>query len=318
MTRTGPPHRGLIPVSLAACVAFLAALAAPASAQEEARPATEPAAAAPEQPASRPAAERLGIRRGTHRASLFVGIIDAATVFDAQLLPPPITGEDHGMRAEMGSMTPVGVRYAYFFHERWGVELSLQQASTEVRNQRGFDRDEAAAILAESTLSEMEQTTILDRLELHAPPTDADLTLFDLGLTYACTPRKRWIAEVGGGVGWSTTSLSRPAVIEDLVTSEPQRDMDGTPLDPRVVANEVNDPTMGAGCPADDDPCRVLEDGDGITWHAQGGVSYAFTDHVHLRLGLRLRFFNRAVDPGDAFKHQEATVGVSFLWGGAS
>ena len=117
------------------------------------------------------------------------------------------------------------------------------------------------------------------------------------------------IGELGGGIGWSSSSLDRRLINEKLVL---------TAVAPRQVVNTLPaaDPTGGDECPFVDDPCVELDDASGLTWHVGGGVSFAFTDAVHLRLLLRARWIEQVTDPGDSFHMPEGTLGVSFVLGG--
>ena len=76
------------------------------------------------------------------------------------------------------------------------------------------------------------------------------------------------------------------------------------------------DPTNGAGCPTDDDPCVALDATSGLSWHALVGLRFAGSESFHVRLGFKLRLLESLTDPGDSTLTGETTIGVSFLFGG--
>ena len=53
----------------------------------------------------------------------------------------------------------------------------------------------------------------------------------------------------------------------------------------------------------------------GLSWYGGAGIRYAFNEHVHLRMGSRLRFVEQVSDPGDSFLTAEMTLGLTFVLG---
>lgn len=301
MSSISLPHATRLPRGTASALLTLAVVvlaSRPAAAQQETT-----------------AAERLGIRPGMHRVTLFGGWFFGETAHDASLPTPPLNSELYQLRIDAQDSSTFGVRYGYQFHEHWGFELSVQGMGTELANKRAFDRDAVAETLALTGLQPDEQAALLDRLDARSGPYDMDITLFEVGAVYIANPDGRWVIEAGGGVGWASSSLDgEPVIFEDLVASRQEQSSDEI-----IVANTLpsEDPTGGATCPTDDDPCVVLRSNDGLVWHVGAGVSYAFTDRVHLRLGTRVRVVENVVDPGDTFLSVDGTIGLSFWLGGS-
>jgi opacity protein-like surface antigen len=325
MTAT-TPVRTSARVSLRLAAALLA-VALPAAAQEEAPP--PDASSGTEAAAPARASERLGLSEGRHRFSLFVGQQLGGTAREAEIATAPITGGDPGNPSDPPGSDPFravidldagslwGLRYGYMFRKKWGLELSWSQGSSDLSDGETFDAEDATTVaVLESAISDpAERAAMVSRLEARNGPFDIDTSYLDLGFVFVANPKGRWVAEVDAGLGWSWGDLDDdPALLERLVHSNVE---EGTG-DPYVIANTLpsEDPTGGEACPADNDPCVAMQDGNGLTWHVGGGVSYAFTDAVHLRMGVRFRWVEQVVDPGDSFLQTEGTLGLSFLVGG--
>lgn len=220
------------------------------------------------------------------------------------------------LRIELDDAPIFGLRYLRMLPERyggnhWGVELSVSHGSFELFSHDEFDPEETMQVIMDANLSPPTDQELFDRLQLHAGPFDVDVTFFDVGATYVFTPQSRWVAEAGGGVGWSSSTLpGGRAIYEKLAHS-----VQVLPGDEVTIANEIVDLTGGLDCPADNDPCLTMDDASGLTWHVHAGLSHAFTDNVHLRARGAVRFIEQVVDPGDSFVAVEATVGISFLFG---
>lgn len=300
-----PSSRLLAAALVAACALALA----PRAVAQDAPPAEDADAPAPAEKSS----GLKGIRKGTSRVSLFGGWRLGQTAKSLDVLATPLISAPVNMRIEMDDSAFGGLGYSYQWHDKWAFEASWSLSGTSLENPEKFDRAYTESILAQSAVPLADQAPLVDRLESHAGPYDLDVSTLDLGVTRVFSPKSRWVAEAGAGIGWGWGKLgTSPAIYEQLVHSivEP---MSG---DLYVIANETVDGTMGQDCPADNDPCIKLEDGGGLTFHAVGGVSYAFTDHVHLRMAMKVRYLQRVVDPGDSLVTVDSQLGLSFLWGG--
>ena len=241
------------------------------------------------------------------------------TARDAGILAAPITGQpgqldypaDTPLRVELNSGPTYGLRYSYHFDERqrWGVELGAQRVNTEIEDPETFDRAAVTEALAGSTVDPTLQAALVDRLERNRGPYDIRLDIYEVGAVFIPNPSSRFPAEIDAGLGWSVSHLDQRATFERLVIS---RVFSG---DLSEVANEPVEALPGQ-CQADNDPCIEEDSAGGLVWYGGGGISFAFTKNVMLRLNGRLRFIEQVVDPGDSFVNGEVTAGLSFLFGG--
>lgn len=269
------------------------------------------------------ASERLGLTRGRHRISLFAGAQTGGLALTEDIDTPPVD-DAFQLRVDFESSSTFGVRYGYQFHERWGFEVSYSRADSELADDKTL-KDELARIVfdpdplgqdqtvleaLQTQLSPDELDALLARWEERDGPFDIQASFLDLGFVFALNPRDRWVAEVNAGLGWAWGELDQGAVIFETPLT--------TQVSPAQLVNTLveEDPTNGEDCPFRDEPCRRVEDGSGLSWHLGAGLSFAFTDSVHLRLNARARWVEHLTDPGDSFMIPEATAGVSFLFGG--
>jgi hypothetical protein len=279
---------------------------APAAAQDEATP----TAATPAR------AEPLGVRPGSHHLTLFGGFVVGGTVRDQQLEVPGATGPNSpAIHLELDDAGAFGLRYAYQLDENWALEVSGSKMSSELANSDEFDAEETANILGQSQLSPEDASDLAVRLAERSAVHDADVTFLDASAVYLVNPEGRWIGEVGGGIGWASSSIDgqQPVLFEELVASDCDPDDPGCQY---TVFNTIPDPTDGTECPPNDQPCIETEEADGLTWHVLGGIRYVATETVQFRFQGKLRFIEQLTDPGDSYLSPEATLGVTFVLGG--
>jgi len=316
-----------VPFGSALAAGILAVSLAPGLAAQE-TPAPEPApappadeAAAPEAPAKteRP---KSGIWKGRHSLILVGGMHFANTARDAGILTAPITGQpgsidypaETTLRVDMDDSGIFGLRYAYNFRDTWAVRLGVEHAASKLLD-ADFDQAEMETTVMGTSLTDDQKQELIARLNHHSREHDIDVTFLDVGVERTFNRNSRFPIWVGGGMGWSFASADQPIVYERLVVSDRI-----TELDRIDVANEVSNPPEPwlpfDQCQADNDPCIEEKAQDGLTWHADGGIGFVVTDSFHVDLGLRLRFIEQVLDPGDSFMTTEATLGLRFMLGG--
>jgi hypothetical protein len=302
---------------------LLTAALAPGLAAQETTPAPAPTPASA--PDAAPKAERpkSGIWKGRHSLILVGGMLQGKTARDAGILTAPITGQpgtlqypaESALRVDLDDSAIFGLRYAYNFRDTWAVQLGIERTSTKLLDP-DFDQAKMEATVAGTSLTANQQAELIARLNHHARTHDIDITFLDLGVERTFNRKSRFPIWIGGGMGWAFASATGPIVYERLVVSDRI-----TPTDPITVANEVA--PVGAAswlpfdqCQADNDPCIEEKAQDGLTWHADGGIGFVVTDAFHVDLGLRVRYIEQVLDPGDSFTTTEATLGLRFMLGG--
>lgn len=273
------------------------------------------------------AAERLGIRPGSHELQIFGGAFRGERVFEEDRVAPPLTAEPVQFRIELEGASSFGIGYWYQAHERWAVGAQVTRSSTEFSSATPFDRMAEEAVLfdfvvrtedrpegAPEDLSDQDKLDLLDRIEARSRPRDVDLTMVDVGAIYIINPEGPWIGEVGGGLGWASASSDEdPMLWEQLFRNS----CDPSDSSCRItIANAIPESRSTQRCEDQQGPCAQLESASSLTWHVQAGLRYAFTDAVQLRLGLKLRVLESITDPGGSLVTQEGTLGLAFRFGG--
>ena len=299
---------------LFACLALLAAGPATAGSwlEEAGAESTAPSAS-----------ERHGIRPGSHEIQIFGGGFRGDLAYSNDRIAPPLNAEPVRLRIELEGSGSFGIGYWYQAHERWAVGAQITSTSAKLQHETPFDRAaEEEALFSHtvvqvnqgSELTDQQKTDLLDRIEARSRPRDADLTLIDIGAVYIIHPQGPWMGEVGGGLGWSSSSFGEePMIWEQLF----RNDCDPSDSSCQItVANELVNPATAGRCPADDDPCVELRSKSALSWHGQAALRYAFTDAVQLRLGVKIRVLESVSDPGDTTVTSEGTLGFAFRFGG--